>query len=71
MDGASPKRSREFPVLATLELPTENQAKLEPFLSVLVSLCDLATCPSRLHASGDHHPFMTVHTKVDTEEVGG
>jgi hypothetical protein len=74
MDGASPKRSREFPVLATLELPTENQAKLEPFLSlslsVLVSLFDLATCPSRLHASRDHHPFMTVHTKVGTEVEG-
>jgi hypothetical protein len=72
MDGASPKRSREFPVLATLELPTENEAKLEPFLSlsVLVSLCDLATCPSRPHASGDHHPFMTVHTKVGTEVEG-
>jgi hypothetical protein len=39
-------------------------------LCVLVSLCDLATCPSRLHASGDHHPFMTVHTKVDTEVEG-
>jgi hypothetical protein len=39
-------------------------------LCVLVSVCDLATCPSRLHASGDHHPFMTVHTKVDTEVEG-
>ncbi len=39
-------------------------------LSLSVSLCDLATCPSRLHASRDHHPFMTVHTKVDTEVEG-
>jgi hypothetical protein len=39
-------------------------------LSVLVSLFDLATCPSRLHASRDHHPFMTVHTKVGTEVEG-